>query len=97
MAVDMSFLIADPDYYEQWDTLAPGVDEAPVGGPGRDRRAVRAHRPVFHLPPGMSDPFRETTPARAAGPVTMQQRQHLPVTPLTVAICRAPARVSGKR
>ncbi|MFJ6674664.1 class III lanthionine synthetase LanKC [Actinosynnema sp. NPDC091369] len=27
--------------------------------------------PAFHLPPGISDPFRETTPARAAGPVTM--------------------------
>ena len=27
--------------------------------------------PAFRLPPGMSDPFHETTPARAAGPVTM--------------------------
>lgn len=28
-------------------------------------------KPAFHLPPGLSDPFREATPAAAAGRVTM--------------------------
>lgn len=30
MVVDMSFLIADPDYYEQWDTIDPGVRYSPA-------------------------------------------------------------------
>jgi len=39
---------------------------------GPDGREVDDERkPAFHLPAGISDPFRETTPARAAGPVTM--------------------------
>ena len=34
MAVDMSFLIADPDFYEPWDTTDPGTRYRPVPPPG---------------------------------------------------------------
>lgn len=39
MALDMSFLIADPDYYAPWDTADPGPRyDAGVMPDGRVRR-----------------------------------------------------------
>jgi hypothetical protein len=40
-----------------------------LGPDGREIDDER--RPVFHLPPGVADPFRESAPAAATGPVTM--------------------------